>query len=69
LYLSEIVADELAGKSPEQINNFAKIKRRAAANFVNINGDIDMRDITREHAHAVRKFCMTASIRRTGPSP
>ncbi|CDF40418.1 unnamed protein product [Chondrus crispus] len=56
LYLSEIVADELAGKSPEQVKNFSKIKRRAVANFVNINGDIDMRDITREHAHAVRKF-------------
>jgi len=56
LYLSEIVADELASKSPEQVKNFSKIKRRAVANFVAINGDIDMRDITREHAHAVRKF-------------
>ena len=56
LYLSEIVADELSSKSPEQIQNFSKIKRRAVANFVNLNGDIDMRDITREHAHAVRKF-------------
>ena len=56
LYLAEIVADELASKSPEQVKNFSKIKRRAVANFVNINGDIDMRDITREHAHAVRKF-------------
>ena len=56
LYLSEIVADELSSKSPEQVNNFSKIKRRAVANFVSINGDIDMRDITREHAHAVRKF-------------
>ena len=56
LYLSEIVADELAGKSPEQVKNFCKIKRRAVANFVNINGDLDMREITREHAHAVRKF-------------
>ncbi|WP_051279219.1 DUF3363 domain-containing protein [Hellea balneolensis] len=56
LYLSEIVADELAGKSPEQIQNFSKIKRRAVSNFVNLNGDIDMRCITREHAHTVRKF-------------
>ena len=56
LYLSEIVADELASKSPEQVKNFSKIKRRAVANFVNLNGDIDMRNITREHAHAVRKF-------------
>ncbi len=56
LYLSEIVADELSSKSPEQITNFSKIKRRAVANFVSLNGDLDMRDITREHAHAVRKF-------------
>jgi len=56
LYLSEIVADELASKLPEQVKNFSKIKRRAVAYFVNINGDIDRRDITREHAHAVRKF-------------
>ena len=56
LYLSEIVADELSSKSPEQVTNFSKIKRRAVANFVNLNGDIEMRDITREHAHAVRKF-------------
>ena len=56
IYLSEIVADELSSKSPEQVKNFSKIKRRAVANFVNINGDVDMRDITREHAHAVRKF-------------
>jgi integrase len=56
LYLSEIVADELASKSSEQVKNFSKIKRRAVANFVNLNGDIDMRSITREHAHAVRKF-------------
>jgi len=56
LYLSEIVADELASKSPEQVKNFSKIKRRAVANFVKLNGDIDMRNITREHAHAVRKF-------------
>ena len=56
IYLSEIVADELAGKSPEQVKNFSKIKRRAVANFVRINGDVDMREITRDHAHAVRKF-------------
>ena len=56
LYLTEIVADELAGKSPEQVKNFSKIKRRAVANFVRINGDVDMREITRDHAHAVRKF-------------
>ena len=56
LYLSDIAADELARKSSEQRRVFAKGKRRAVANFVKVNGDIDMREITREHAHAVRKF-------------
>lgn len=56
LYLSEIILSELAGKSPEQIATFSKIKRRAVANFIKINGDLDMREITRDHAHGVRKF-------------
>ena len=56
LYLSEIILSELAGKSPEQIATFSKIKRRAVANFIKINGDLDMREITRDNAHAVRKF-------------
>ena len=56
LYLSEIILSELSGKSPEQIATFSKIKRRAVANFIKINGDLDMREITRDHAHAVRKF-------------
>lgn len=30
LYLSEIVADELASKSPEQVKNFSKINRQGA---------------------------------------
>ena len=69
LYLSEIVADELASKSPEQVKNFSKIKRRAVANFVKLNGDIDMRDITREHAHAVRKFWHNRIHPKDGSKP
>jgi len=38
------------------IATFSKIKRRAVANFIKINGDLDMREITRDHAHGVRKF-------------
>jgi len=56
LYISEIILSELAGKSPEQVATFSKIKRRAVANYIKINGDLDMREITRDHAHAVRKF-------------
>jgi len=56
LYISEIILSELAGKSPEQVATFSKLKRRAVANFIKINGDLEMREITRDHAHAVRKF-------------
>lgn len=56
LYISEIVPDELASKSPKQVNNYSKIKRRAVENFVILNGNVYMRKNTREHAHAARKF-------------
>lgn len=56
LYLSEIILNELVGKSPKQIATFSKTKRRAVANFIKINGDLNMKEITRDHARAVRKF-------------
>ena len=56
IYLSEIAQDEQSGKSPEQLDAYIKVKRRAVANFVKINGDIAMREITRDHAQALRKF-------------
>ncbi len=56
IYLSEIALDEQSGKSPEQLDAYIKVKRRAVANFVKINGDIAMREITRDHAQALRKF-------------
>ncbi|WP_427450592.1 tyrosine-type recombinase/integrase [Litorimonas sp. WD9-15] len=56
IYLSEIALDEQSGKSPEQLDAYIKVKRRAVANFVKINGDLAMREITRDHAQALRKF-------------
>lgn len=56
IYLSEIAQDEQSGKSPEQLDAYIKVKRRAVANFVKINGDLAMREITRDHAQALRKF-------------
>lgn len=56
IYLSEIAQDEQSGKSPEQLDAYIKVKRRAVANFVKINGDVTMREITRDHAQALRKF-------------
>ena len=56
IYLSDIALDEQSGKSSEQLDAYMKVKRRAVANFVKINGDIAMREITRDHAQALRKF-------------
>ena len=42
IYLTEIALDEVAGKSPEQRATYEKVKRRAVANFVKLNGDVDM---------------------------
>jgi site-specific recombinase XerD len=53
LYLSEIALDELSGKSPEQVANYSKVKRRAIGNFVRMNGDMNMREIEREHGRKV----------------
>ena len=53
LYLSEIALDELSGKSPEQAANYSKVKRRAVGNFVRMNGDMDMREIERDHGRKV----------------
>jgi hypothetical protein len=69
LYLSEIILSELAGKSPEQIATFSKIKRRAVANFIKINGDLDMKEITRDHAHAIRKFWQDRIHPKDGRKP
>ena len=56
IYLTEIAWDEVAGKSPEQRGTYEKVKRRAVANFVKLNGDVDMRKIDREHGRKVYKF-------------
>jgi len=56
IYLTEIALDEVAGKSPEQKATYEKVKRRAVANFVKLNGNLDMRKIDREHGRKVYKF-------------
>ena len=56
LYLTEIALDEQIGKSPEQFKNYSKVKRRAIANFVRLNGDMNMTEIGRDHARKVYRF-------------
>ncbi len=56
LYLSEIALDEQTGKSPEQLKTYTKVKRRAVANFIKLNGDMDMMEIGRDEARNVYRF-------------
>ena len=56
LYLSEIALDEQTGKSPEQLKTYTKVKRRAVANFIKLNGDMDMLEIGRDEARNVYRF-------------
>jgi len=53
IYLTEIFLDDVVGKSPELHATYKKVKRRAAANFVRFNGDVDMREIDREYGRKV----------------
>lgn len=52
IFLDEIAPDELTGKSETQKENYRKVKRRAAANFIKVVGDKDLAAITREDALA-----------------
>ena len=56
LYLCEIALDEQTGKSPEQLKTYTKVKRRAVANFIKLNGDMDMLEIGRDEARNVYRF-------------
>jgi integrase len=53
LYCNEIVADELIGKSQLQRDQWKKVKRRAVNNFVLLNGDLPMDEVTIDHAKKV----------------
>jgi len=56
LYLTEIALDEQTGKSPEQVKSYTKVKRRAVANYIKLNGDMDMTEIGRDEARKVYRF-------------
>ncbi|MBX5216497.1 tyrosine-type recombinase/integrase [Rhizobium sp. NLR9a] len=50
IYVKEIVASELVGKSPEQRRNWKKVKQRAVANYQKVCGSADIGAITRADA-------------------
>lgn len=56
IYCDEIVPDELINKSALQKAQWKKVKLRAVSNFVDLNGDIAMVDINRDHGLKLYKF-------------
>ena len=50
LYCEEIAVGDLLGKSDEQKKSWRKVKMRELKNFIKINGDLPMHEITRDHA-------------------
>ena len=55
IYCEEIVADEIAGKSPTQRKQWEKVKRRAIDSFIAVIEDKAMTDITRDDGRAFHK--------------
>ena len=53
LYCKEIAVGDLLGKSEAQLKLWRKVKLRAVNYFIDLNGDIPMDKITREHARKV----------------
>ncbi|MEM7730442.1 MAG: integrase, partial [Pseudomonadota bacterium] len=53
IYCERICAVDLKGKSPTQVRNWTKVKRRAVSNFVALCGDLPMDAIKRSHAKQV----------------
>ena len=69
LYLEEIALDEQIGKSPEQMKNYSKVKRRAIANFIRLNGDMPMTEIGRDEARKVYRFWADRVQPKDGSEP
>lgn len=53
VYCDTICATDLKGKSPAQIKNWTKVKRRAVNNFIAVCGDLPMDKVERSHAKQI----------------
>lgn len=56
VYCRDISTSTLIGKSPEQKDNWRKVKQRAVNNFIATCGDLEMDKITRAHAKEFRNW-------------
>lgn len=66
IFTDTIAASELAGKSADQKRVWRKIFARAVANFTEVNGDLAMDDVEREHALKVFDFWQKRIAPREG---
>jgi len=56
VFCEQIAVRELLGKSDAQKKSWRKVKLRAVNNFIKLNGDLGMDEITREHARDFYKW-------------
>lgn len=56
LYIEKCAAEALAGKSPKQAKTYKKVKLRAVNNFIKLNGDLYLDEITDAHAQRVHDW-------------
>lgn len=66
IFLDEIVPSALAGKSEEQKRQWRKVVRRAINNFVEINGDMPIDEVARDHALKVYNWWSTRIVPKSG---
>jgi hypothetical protein len=66
IYCDEIVADEIAGKSPAQRKQWEKVKRRAIDSFIAVVEDKAMTDITRDDGRAFHKHWLSKVAPKAG---
>ncbi|QKC83229.1 tyrosine-type recombinase/integrase [Mesorhizobium sp. NZP2077] len=66
IYCNEIVADELIGKSQVQKDQWKKVKQRAVNNFIKLNGDLAMEEITIDHAKKVYRHWLNRIAPKEG---
>ncbi|TPN44910.1 DUF6538 domain-containing protein [Mesorhizobium sp. B1-1-7] len=69
IYCKEIVADELTGKSQVQKDQWKKVKQRAVSNFIKLNGDIAMEEITVDHAKKLYRHWLARILARSSSDP
>jgi integrase len=66
VYVNEIEAPKLTGKSPGQYENWLAPKKRAVAHFIDVVGNLALEDITRENARTFYQWWLARVIPPAG---